>query len=95
MRAPSQRNPLFKRPNHPRSISVESVKLSILRSDDGIAGTDLRRVGISIVEVLKDGLFMRHGYCQALDRYLFDAGKQILQRLGVERKKNSIHIFAA
>src|ERR1700688_2895499 len=89
------RKPLLKRTNDSSNIGVETVELAILPTDDGIARACLRRVRVGVIQMLQYGLLVGHGHAHAMERNLAYAAHEILERFGVQRKINAIHVLAA
>src|SRR5208283_2917204 len=87
--------PAFQRPDDPGGVGVEAVKLAVLRANYRIAGADLGGVGVGIVQMRQDRLFVGHGHADAVNGDLPHARKQVFQGLGVQGKVDGIHVFAA
>ena len=84
---------MLERTHDSGGIGVEAVQLTILRAHYRVAGADLGGVGIGVVEVTQDSLFVRHGDRKAVDRNVAHAAEQVLQGLGVQGHVNRVHIF--
>ena len=86
---------LLQRTNHAGYVGIETVELAFLSADNGIAGSDLRRVRVGVIEIRKDGLLVRHGDAETVQRNLAHAVDQILERFGVQRKIDAVHVLTA
>src|ERR1700692_2988643 len=85
---------LFERTNDSGNIGVETVELAILPANDGITGARLRSVGVGVIQMLQHGLLVGHGHAHIMELNRAYAAHEILERFGVQRKINAIHVLA-
>src|ERR1700691_966720 len=84
---------LFDRTNNAGDVGIEAIKLAILSADDGIARADFSSVRVGVIEMGQNRLLVGHRYTQAVQRNLAHAVQQILERFGVKRNIDAIHVF--
>jgi hypothetical protein len=86
---------LFERAGDTGDVGVEAVELAVLRTEDGVAGADLGRERVGLLEVRHDLLLERHGDAEALDGNLVDELEEVAELGGLEREVDGVDGLAA
>ena len=77
------------------NIGIEAVELAVSAGAKGIACADAAGERVHIGEMRQDFLLEWHGDGDAVERQIADDGKQIVERLYLERKHDGVDVFAA
>ncbi len=86
----TERHALFERAGDAGDVGVEAIELAVLRAKNRVAGADLRREGIGLLEVRHDLLLERHGDAEALNGDLVDELEEVGELGGLEREIDGV-----